>query len=54
MGFPIGNAARDVWMLCMDGALAEAVPDPAAREEIYAALAKLADWMRNRQDGEEG
>lgn len=53
MGFPIGNAARDAWMLCMDGALAEAVSDEAARQEIRAALAKLADWMRNKDDDAE-
>lgn len=51
MGFPIGDAARNAWMLCMDGALTETVADEAARDEVRAALAKLADWMRNRQDG---
>ncbi|MCT2398900.1 group II truncated hemoglobin [Novosphingobium mangrovi (ex Huang et al. 2023)] len=50
MGFPIDNAARDAWMECMDLALAETVPDEAARQNIHTALAKLADWMRNRQD----
>ncbi|MFS8035729.1 group II truncated hemoglobin [Xanthobacter sp. AM11] len=48
MGFPIGNAERDAWLLCMRGALDETVADAAAREEIYGALAKLADWMRNQ------
>ena len=52
MGFPIGNAARDAWMLCMDGALVEAVADEDARRDIRAAMLKLADWMRNRQDEE--
>jgi hemoglobin len=51
MGFPIGNAARDAWMLCMDGALAETVADDAARADIRAAMLRLADWMRNREDG---
>jgi hemoglobin len=50
MGFPIDSAARDAWMECMDGALAETVADEAARKDIYASFAKLADWMRNRQD----
>jgi hemoglobin len=50
MGFPIGNAARDAWMACMDIALGEAVDDAALREEIREALRKLADWMRNRAD----
>lgn len=48
MGFPIGNAERDAWLLCMRGALEETVADPAARQEIFAAMAKLADWMRNQ------
>lgn len=48
MGFPIGNAERDAWLLCMRGALEETVADAAARTEIDAALTKLADWMRNQ------
>jgi hemoglobin len=47
MGFKIGTAERDAWLLCMGGALAEVVKDDAARQEMYIALAKLADWMRN-------
>jgi hemoglobin len=31
----------------MGGALDEVVKDDAARQEMYGALAKLADWMRN-------
>jgi hemoglobin len=48
MGFPIGSAERDAWLLCMRGALEEMIDDVAARQEIYAALAKLADWIRNQ------
>ena len=47
MGFSIGNAERDAWLLCMQGALEETVADAAARAAIYDAMAKLADWMRN-------
>ncbi len=47
MGFPIGNAERDAWLLCMRGALEETVADDSARRELDAALTKLADWMRN-------
>ena len=50
MGFAIGAAERDAWMACMTGALQEAVEDAAARAEIHAALARLADWMRNHED----
>lgn len=48
MHIPIGNAERDAWLLCMRGALDETVADVAARDELYAAIAKLADWMRNQ------
>jgi hemoglobin len=50
MGFPIGTAERDEWLLCMRGALEESVEDLNAREEIYGAFTKLADWMRNQAD----
>lgn len=48
MGFTIGNAERDAWLLCMRGALAETVVDDSARQELDDALTKLADWMRNQ------
>jgi len=48
LGFPIGDAERDAWLLCMRGALAESIEDSDARQEIDAALSKLADWMRNQ------
>jgi hemoglobin len=48
MGFKIGNAERDAWLLCMRGALAETIADGGARQELDAALTKLADWMRNQ------
>lgn len=48
MGFKIGAPERDAWLLCMKGALEESIADIEARQEIYALLAKLADWMRNQ------
>jgi hemoglobin len=48
LGFSIGNAERDAWLLCMRGALAETVADERARQELDATMTKLADWMRNR------
>jgi hemoglobin len=48
LGFPIGEEERDSWLLCMHRALAETVKDEVAAQEIYDALAKLADWMRNK------
>jgi hemoglobin len=46
--FPIGVPERDAWLLCMRGALEDAVASPELREHLAAALAKTADWMRNR------
>ena len=48
LGFAIGDAERDAWLLCMRGAIAETIADAAARQELDAALTKLADWMRNQ------
>jgi hemoglobin len=49
LGFKIGNEERDAWLLCMRGALV-AIEDSEARQEVDAALTKLADWMRNQAD----
>lgn len=46
--FPIGDAERDQWMLCMRQALAETVADAGLRAELDAAFLKVADHMRNR------
>ncbi|MBT0667115.1 group II truncated hemoglobin [Novosphingobium profundi] len=46
----IDSQARDDWMWCMEGALDECIADADAREAIRAAMAKLADWMRNTAD----
>ena len=48
MAFSIGAAERDAWLLCMRGALAETVTDIQARQDVDAAMTKLADWMRNQ------
>jgi hemoglobin len=45
--FHIGPAERDAWMLCMRGALEEAVTDEFARKQIEEPLARLADFVRN-------
>ena len=50
MGFPIDGSARDQWMLCMRLALDEVVSDVSLREDLYTALLKLADHMRNQHD----
>lgn len=46
--FPIGDAERDVWLLCMRRALDAHVADKGVREGVYAAMARLADHMRNK------
>lgn len=46
--FPIGEAERDAWMLCMTHALEEVVPDSDLRAQLTQALFKTADFMRNR------
>ena len=46
--FAIGAAERDQWLLCMRQALDEVVAEPALREELFDAFAKLADHMRNQ------
>jgi len=48
MGFKIGELERDAWLLCMRGALEETIADAGARQEVDAAMSKLADWMRNQ------
>ena len=48
LGVPIGESERDAWLLCMRGALDEAVADAQAREVLFQAMAGLADWMRNQ------
>lgn len=48
MGFAIGDAERDAWLLCMRGALDEQVADEGARQALDVALSRLADWMRNQ------
>jgi hemoglobin len=46
--FPIGEPERDEWLACMRIALEATVEDREARDGIYDAMARLADFMRNR------
>ena len=45
--FPIGNAARDAWLLCMAHALEETVEPEEERRGIFKAMMNLANHMRN-------
>lgn len=47
--FSIGEAERDQWMLCMRHALDETLSDKPLRDELYATLYGVADFMRNKE-----
>jgi hemoglobin len=49
--FPIAEAERDQWLLCMNHALRDVVEDEQLRAELSASFAKVADHMRNRSPG---
>lgn len=46
--FPIADAEREQWMLCMRQALQDVVEDAKLRAELTAAFEKVAEHMRNR------
>ena len=46
--FPIGEAERDAWLLCMERALAETEMEELLRSHLLQSLRKTADHMRNR------
>jgi len=46
--FPIGDAERDQWMLCMRRALADMDIDDVLRTQLVEAFQGMADHMRNR------
>lgn len=45
--FPIGEAERDAWMLCMKRAMADIVTDAELRQQMEQAFFKTADFIRN-------
>jgi hemoglobin len=47
--FPIAGTERDQWLMCMRMAMDEVLPADDSREQLYQALADLADHMRNRE-----
>jgi len=46
--FPIGDAEREQWLMCMHRTLEEVVTDTALRADLYQAFVKVADHMRNQ------
>ncbi len=51
VSLPIGSRERDMWMNCMRDAIEQTVAEPLLRERLEAAFWRLADAMRNRDDG---
>jgi hemoglobin len=47
IAFSIGEAERDVWMLCMRRAMEEVVADATLRQQLEQAFFKTADFIRN-------
>jgi hemoglobin len=45
--FPVDDAARDAWMMCMRRALAVCVDDAELRESLGGAFLRMADHTRN-------
>lgn len=48
MPFAIGETERDQWMSCMDQAMTDMSLPADLHQELYAALFKTADFMRNQ------
>lgn len=46
--FPIDEAARDAWLLCMGKALDDTVDDADLRADLNSAFRRIADHMRNQ------
>ena len=48
MHFKIGDLERDQWMSCFNQAMQEMHIEDSLQKELYAALYKTADFMRNQ------
>jgi hemoglobin len=49
MNFPIGEAERDAWILCMRHAMKDIVTDATLRLQLEQSFFKTADFIRNNQ-----
>lgn len=47
--FPIGEAERDQWLLCMNRAVDELVSDDEVKSHLKSRFFLTADHMRNRE-----
>ena len=51
MPFPVDEAARDAWMLCMKKAIEEMqIDDELLKQNLQHSLFKTADFMRNQPE----
>ncbi len=50
MPFAIDSSARDQWMRCMVQAMEDVGIEEGLRQELEAAFAKTADFMRNQPE----
>ncbi len=46
--FAIGEVERDQWLLCMRQAVLEVIDEGPFRDQLWQAIAGLADHMRNQ------
>ena len=47
MSFPIGEAERDAWILCMRHAMEDVVTNATLRQQLELSFFKTADFIRN-------
>lgn len=47
IAFPIDEAARDAWMLCMRRAMDDVVANATLRQQLEQSFFKTADFIRN-------
>ena len=45
--FPVGEAERDAWMLCMQRAMDDVVTDATLKTQMTQSFFKTADFIRN-------
>ena len=47
MNFPIGEAERDAWLLCMRRAMEDVVSNATLRQQLEQSFTKTANFIRN-------
>jgi hemoglobin len=49
--FSIGKSERDQWLSCAQAAADQLAIAPALRDELMSELTRMADHLRNQDDG---